>query len=334
MTTPHNFRVSSRIGVKDVLDKSFNSNFIVDDVPSSTTVTYSQSAPDASSSGGVATLATSESAIKVRVGAGWGQNDNTAILVYDQDSGIIPTPPHGIEFRKTIDNFPNHKINPSDPDIPWFGWRVQQASELFGLTNYPLLLAYGQTADSNGGANPPIWIPHSFYLGNALTGRNQFFKSSALPASGTHKRGDWAFNSSPTSGGVAAWVAVQDGTPGTWEPVSLGSGAGQVLSTFMPGALTTPWTGATWTPDKDITVTRIEAQAKTAPVGCTTNALVNITDGTRSQNVGIASIRNDSGPITQNYDNGKTLSIGISTAASGCTEAPADVNVLIQYQIQ
>ncbi|PYU03554.1 MAG: hypothetical protein DMG33_16425, partial [Acidobacteria bacterium] len=56
---------------------------------------------------------------------------------------------------------------------------------------------------------------------------------------------------------------------------------------FLPGVLTSAWTGATWTLDKAVTVTRVEVQAKTAPSGCTTNAVVRLTDGTTPINVTI-----------------------------------------------
>src|SRR5260370_27326226 len=54
---------------------------------------------------------------------------------------------------------------------------------------------------------------------------------------------------------------------------------------FLPGGLTSTWTGATWTVDKTVTITRIQVQAKTAPAGCTTNAIVRFTDGTTPLNV-------------------------------------------------
>jgi len=47
-------------------------------------------------------------------------------------------------------------------------------------------------------------------------------------------------------------------------------------------------TGQSWTLDKAITVTRVAAQAKTAPAGCTTNAVVRVTDGTTALNLTIA----------------------------------------------
>ena len=103
---------------------------------------------------------------------------------------------------------------------------------------------------------------------------------------------------------------------------------------FLPGALNTAWTGSTWTLDRGVAVTRVQVQAKTAPAGCTTNAVVRLTDGTTPVNVTIAAAANDSGAIAQNYASGATLTISVQTAAAGCTTTPADANVTIQYRMQ
>ena len=103
---------------------------------------------------------------------------------------------------------------------------------------------------------------------------------------------------------------------------------------FLPGALTSTWTGATWTTDKAVTVTRVQLQAKTAPAGCTTNAVVRFTDGASPVNVTVAAAANDSGPITQNYAAGASLQVVVQTAAAGCTTSPADANVVVQYRMQ
>jgi hypothetical protein len=103
---------------------------------------------------------------------------------------------------------------------------------------------------------------------------------------------------------------------------------------FLPGALTSTWTGSTWTPDKALTVTRVQVQAKTAPSGCTTNAIVRLTDGTTPVNVTISAAANDSGAIAQNYAAGASLTIAVQTAAAGCTTSPADANVIVQYRMQ
>jgi hypothetical protein len=106
------------------------------------------------------------------------------------------------------------------------------------------------------------------------------------------------------------------------------------LNAFFPGALTSTWTGLTYTLDKAITVTRFQAQLKTAPAGCTTNAVLRLTDGTTPITLTANGATLDSGAITQNYAAGATLTLSISTAAAGCTTSPADGNVAVQYRMQ
>jgi hypothetical protein len=103
---------------------------------------------------------------------------------------------------------------------------------------------------------------------------------------------------------------------------------------FLPGALTSTWTGATWTTDKAVTITRVQVQAKTAPSGCTTNAVVRLTDGTTPVSATISGAANDSGVIAQNYAAGSVLQILVQTAAAGCATSPADANVVVQYRMQ
>ena len=103
---------------------------------------------------------------------------------------------------------------------------------------------------------------------------------------------------------------------------------------FLPGALTSTWTGSTWTLDKAVTITRVQVQAKTAPSGCSTNAVVQLTNGTSPVNVTVSAAANDSGPIAQNYAATSSLTISVQTAAAGCTTSPADANVIVQYRMQ
>jgi len=106
------------------------------------------------------------------------------------------------------------------------------------------------------------------------------------------------------------------------------------LNVFFPGALTSTWTGESWTLDKAITVTRIQVQAKTAPVTCSPNAIVRLSDGSTNQDVTISGAANDSGSVTKNYAAGATLTVGVQTAAGGCRTSPADANTVIQYRMQ
>jgi hypothetical protein len=116
--------------------------------------------------------------------------------------------------------------------------------------------------------------------------------------------------------------------------VKFGASPRPPLNAFFPGALTSTWTGLTYTLDKAITVTRVQAQAKTPPAGCTTNAVVRVTDGTTPINLTIAAAANDSAAITQNYAAGAVITISVNTAAAGCTTNPQDVNAVVQYRMQ
>jgi hypothetical protein len=107
-----------------------------------------------------------------------------------------------------------------------------------------------------------------------------------------------------------------------------------IQNAFLPGALTSTWTALTWTLDKAITVTRVQVQAKTAPSGCTTSAIVRVSDGTSPINVTISAAANDSGAIVQNYAASASIAISVQTAAAGCTTSPADANAVVQYRMQ
>jgi len=106
------------------------------------------------------------------------------------------------------------------------------------------------------------------------------------------------------------------------------------FNAFLPGALTSTWTAQTWTLDKAITVTRVQVQAKTAPAGCTTNAVVRLSNGSTTQDVTISAAANDSGAIAKNYAAGAVLTLSVQTAAAGCATAPADANAVVQYKMQ
>ena len=131
------------------------------------------------------------------------------------------------------------------------------------------------------------------------------------------------------------WTKLQHFTQGVaLGTESLTASPRGVQDAFLPGALTSTWTGSTWTLDKAITITRVQVQAKTAPSGCTTNAIVRLTDGTTPVNLTISSAANDSGPITQNYAAAASLTLSVQTAAAGCTTSPADANITVQYRMQ
>ena len=87
------------------------------------------------------------------------------------------------------------------------------------------------------------------------------------------------------------------------------------------------------TPDTNITLTRVQAAAQTAPAGCATPPLVIVTDGTAPGTtfVTLAGLLTDSGPLALNYAAGVPMFL-LSVPGTGCTTVPANVNVVVQYK--
>jgi hypothetical protein len=50
--------------------------------------------------------------------------------------------------------------------------------------------------------------------------------------------------------------------------------------------------------------------------------------------INVTAAANDSGPITQAYAAGASLTVSVQTAAAGCTTRPADANVVVQYRMR
>ena len=60
-------------------------------------------------------------------------------------------------------------------------------------------------------------LPHqTFRLGGGVG----VFSASAIPSTGTWKRGDVVWNTAPSAGGTPGWVCVTAGTPGTWKAMA------------------------------------------------------------------------------------------------------------------
>ena len=102
----------------------------------------------------------------------------------------------------------------------------------------------------------------------------------------------------------------------------------------MPGTLTRVFTAARFTPDGNLTVTRMQVGLGTAPSGCSTNAIVQISNGTAAgtKTLTLTAASNDSGPLAVNYTAGTPITVGISVRANGCGTRPQDANVVVQYK--
>ena len=88
--------------------------------------------------------------------------------------------------------------------------------------------------------------------------------------------------------------------------------------------------------DKAITVTRLQLALGTAGAGCTTQSTVSVTDGTSSVTLTTANGTSiyDSGAVSHTFAASANLDIKIATAASGCTTAPQNANVSVQYRMR
>jgi hypothetical protein len=108
------------------------------------------------------------------------------------------------------------------------------------------------------------------------------------------------------------------------------SAARSVITAFLPGNLTTTWTAGTWALSKPIIATSVRVQVKTAPVGCSPNAVVRIGDGVT--NVDTPIVAAVSGGASAQFWGGGTLTISVLTAAAGCSTPPADANLIMEYR--
>jgi hypothetical protein len=133
-------------------------------------------------------------------------------------------------------------------------------------------------------------------------------------------------------------VAGPKGATGSIGPIGLpgpaGSANSQAWNTFLAGALTSVFTAARLTPDGNLSVTRIQVGLGTAPLGCSTNAVIQISDGTPAgtKTLTLTAAANDSGPLTVNYSAGTPILVGLSIRAVGCGTRPQNANVLVQYK--
>ena len=121
----------------------------------------------------------------------------------------------------------------------------------------------------------------------------------------------------------------EPGPPGPAGPP--GPSRSQTWSAFIANFDQT-FRASIFTPDGDITVTRIELQLTTAPAGCAINTRVRVTDGTTAHTFTVNNGHEDTGPLTLDYAAGTQISLHVTRAASGCTTPPTGANVVVQYR--
>jgi hypothetical protein len=92
-------------------------------------------------------------------------------------------------------------------------------------------------------------------------------------------------------------------------------------------------TAAIFTPDTNITATRIQVQLVSGPSGCSVNAVLQLTDGTPAgtKNLTLSAATSDTGSFAINYAAGTQLRIGVLTPAN-CSRPPLAANIAVQYK--
>jgi hypothetical protein len=219
----------------------------------------------------------------------------------------------------------------SEPNTANSNWQLLAA----GIDN---LGAWNSTATYN--TNDAVSSAGSFWL--ALTQN-----LNSLPAPGNSNWQLLAAQGTQGPAGPAGATGAQgpQGVQGLPGPIGLqgppgaaGPSGSQLWNTFLL-SLNSPATASTFTLDRAIHLTRIQAQAMVAPVRCKVDAVLTLTDGTTggTTTLTINGAANDSGPISRNYAAGTVLSLKVSTAArcSGTgAQSPAHVSVVAQYAAQ
>ncbi|MFC5550717.1 right-handed parallel beta-helix repeat-containing protein [Massilia aerilata] len=83
--------------------------------------------------------------------------------------------------------------------------------------------AFGNTSDGSGLGSHGNLPQRSNFIGNLITGQCVQASGTAAPTAGTWSKGDVVWNTSPNSYGVAGWLCMTTGTPGTWRIISAGA---------------------------------------------------------------------------------------------------------------
>jgi hypothetical protein len=166
------------------------------------------------------------------------------------------------------------------------------------------------------------------FSGNGLTSRTM--KDVQLGPCGN-------FNAAGAANSQVKSLQIGTDTPFTAAPRSTFGG-------FLSGALSGSVVGTTvvsWTPDKAITVTRMEGQQNSAGPsnlsGCGVSPVMSVTDGTNNVNLTLGNAANywDTGAVSQNFAAGVKLQIKLTTAGVSCTASTgASTNWVVQFKLQ
>ena len=125
------------------------------------------------------------------------------------------------------------------------------------------------------------------------------------------------------------------GPAGAQGPIGPQGPAGIVVDQTWSAYATVPVNASTivsdFTPNGDVTVTRIQTRVIPAPSGCNTQLRVQVTDGTQTATLTLASASSDSGAMAVPFNAGAPLHLTV-VPPSGCGLKNAQLNTVVQYR--
>jgi len=200
----------------------------------------------------------------------------------------------------------------------------------------PITYSFTTTAGSTAGI---LNTSTSAYLSWLYWDRSS---KSCLLCTSAAGSGLWQLGVGEPNPGVGVKLAVSGGTLQGEGGIQAGADVAfnasprGLYNAFLPNLTSPAVTYQRMTLDKGITVTRLQLALGTAGAGCTTQAIVSVTDG--SSSITLTTVNGtaiyDSGAVSQNYAAAANLDVKIATPASGCTTAPQNANVSVQYRMQ
>jgi hypothetical protein len=224
------------------------------------------------------------------------------------------------------------------------GFRLYYGSSAGNETNYldlapggnPYTYAFTSTAGIKVGTPPTT---SNAYLSWLYWDRGT---KSCLLCTSSAGNLSWQLGVGEANPGTGVKLAVAGGTIQGEAGIQAGTDVAFTASprsaynAFLPNLTSAAATYQRMTLDKPIIVTRLQLVLGMAGAGCTTQASVTVTDGTNSVTLTTANgtATYDSGVVSQNFAAAANLDIKIATAASGCTMAPQNGNVNVQYRMQ
>lgn len=192
---------------------------------------------------------------------------------------------------------------------------------------------YGNVAGDAGGPTHLV-VDNTTSPATTLDGQSTFYFQDSMTSKGLTVGVGNPFTVD-SNGNMATSAGITAASLAIGGDASAHASARMVWASFAPGSITqTGQTIGQWTPDKALVVTRLQATLRVSPSGCSTNAILQLQQGSSSWSLPLTATSNDSGALSASLQAGLATTVTVSTGASGCTVQPADANISVQYRMQ